>query len=488
MYLNDTGIRRCGPPRPRPRSTHPLLAQLESSACATALKDYEKELLAYFQELQECDLPNPKMIDNQPELDWYMRPCLLDFLIDLHGILRLSEPVLFLAIQIMDRYCSKRIVFQKHYQLVTTTSLWIAAKFEDKKSRTPTLNQLVSACSHIYDSYMFIQMESHILETLRWNIRTCFTTFDAIQLCFKDTDIIWPTKDVSMLQIISIFFAELSCYDKHYMAFSSSVKATSGIILASVLLGDNCFQKHISTLLLDFLDLKCESLGLTVCHHSVVSSCKEKDPFSIICAPLLRVDENTHVDIRRCCLLYLNDIFKPLTANKDLPTALMSKYDKICLQDHITAYTSQNIDKYLHLCKLTQALLNPIYDRTRLLEQINMVTDIMVGLELCQQGPIRDELPLKIYQSVLLPSSDELKEEILENNELHDSSRSASSTEITSPWTPASVFSAKRSLSDASSIDNELDLVDVPRAKDARTLRLPTPLRKCISSDFAPNI
>ncbi|CDO92755.1 unnamed protein product [Kluyveromyces dobzhanskii CBS 2104] len=488
MFVNGPNIRNYGPPKLKPRQTHPLLAQLEIDACANSIKDYEKELLVYFQELQEYDTPNPKMIDNQPELEWYMRPYLLDFLIDLHRALKLSEPTLFLAIQIMDRYCSKRIVYQKHYQLVTTTTLWIAAKIEDKKHKTPTLNQLTSACSRVYESYMFVQMESHILETLDWKVRSCFTTVEAIQLCFKDAEIIWPMEDVSMLQIVSIFFAELSCYDKHYMTFSSSVKASAAIMLASILLGDNCFQKHISAILQEFSDINTETLSIDSAGQHGINTYFEDDSFSIICAPLLRIDESTPTDIRRCCLLYLNDIFKPLTANKELPKALVRKYEKMFLQDYIDAYTSHNIETYLHLCKLTQALLNTMHDRKQLIEQINMVTDLMVGLELQHEGFALNELPLKFYQNPVLPCSNEIKEEIIETEDIQRQNCSRSSIDTTSPWTPASVFSAKRSLSDASSLDNELDLGDVPKTKDPRILRLPTPLRNSVSTVFDRDI
>lgn len=54
----------------------------------------------------------------QPELEWYMRPYLVDFLIEIHQQHGLRPETLYLAINIVDRYVSKRIVFKKHYQLV----------------------------------------------------------------------------------------------------------------------------------------------------------------------------------------------------------------------------------------------------------------------------------------------------------------------------------------------------------------------------------
>ena len=64
-----------------------------------------------------------------------MRPYLIDFLIEIHSQYRLRPETLCLAVNIADRYTSKRIVYKRHYQLVGCAALWIAAKFEDAKVR-----------------------------------------------------------------------------------------------------------------------------------------------------------------------------------------------------------------------------------------------------------------------------------------------------------------------------------------------------------------
>lgn len=134
------------------------------------IKEYFPSIVDYYSTLESATSITPSMIDLQPEIKWFMRPYLLDFLIELHSSFRLSSSTLFLALNIIDRYCSKRIVFKRHYQLVGTTSLWLASKYEDKKSRIPTLRELTTMCRNAYDDEMFIQMEMHILQTLDWNL------------------------------------------------------------------------------------------------------------------------------------------------------------------------------------------------------------------------------------------------------------------------------------------------------------------------------
>ena len=75
---------------------------------------------------------------------------------------------MFLAVNILDRYCSKRVVYRKHYQLVGCTALLIAAKYGECSKKVPHIKELASMCCSLYDEDMFIQMERHIMVTLDW--------------------------------------------------------------------------------------------------------------------------------------------------------------------------------------------------------------------------------------------------------------------------------------------------------------------------------
>ncbi|RTE67946.1 hypothetical protein BHE90_017677, partial [Fusarium euwallaceae] len=53
-------------------------------------------------------LPDTAFIDKQPEIKWSMRSSLMDFLIKVHATFELLPETLFLAVNLLDRYCSKR--------------------------------------------------------------------------------------------------------------------------------------------------------------------------------------------------------------------------------------------------------------------------------------------------------------------------------------------------------------------------------------------
>lgn len=175
---------------------------------------------------QEHESPvDPDMIDLQPEVEWYMRPYLLDFLIDAHYSLRLSPETLHRAVNLIDSYCSLRVVFKKHYQLVGCTALWTASKFEDKKSRTPSIKELRSLCCGAYEEDMFIQMENHILTTLDWNV-SLPTAETFLSICGCDSGS-GPVLDVAR------YLCESALFHRVFIGTKPSLLATCAYSLAN---------------------------------------------------------------------------------------------------------------------------------------------------------------------------------------------------------------------------------------------------------------
>jgi hypothetical protein len=171
------------------------------------------------------------LIDQQPELKWYMRGFLVDFLVEIHLQHRLRPETLYLALNIVDRYVSKRIVFKKHYQLVGCAALWIAAKFEDAKDRVPTLPELVAMCSDAYDEKAFVQMEGHVLSTIQWVIG--HPTSEAwLRLACVTGSI-----EDARTQCVARFLMELTLFHREFIQFYTSDIAMASLLLARYMLG-----------------------------------------------------------------------------------------------------------------------------------------------------------------------------------------------------------------------------------------------------------
>lgn len=167
----------------------------------------------------------------QPELQWYMRPYLVDFLVEIHQQFRLRPEVLYLAINVVDRYVSKRVVYKKHYQLVGCAALWIAAKFEDAKDRVPTVKELAEMCCKAYDESAFIQMEGHVLSTIGWVVghptAEAWMRLACMGTCLEDTK----------TQHVARFIMEITLFHREFVGASPSLIAAGALMLARFLTG-----------------------------------------------------------------------------------------------------------------------------------------------------------------------------------------------------------------------------------------------------------
>lgn len=220
---------RLGPPKaPKRRYPNPILTQLECEHHEVAIRDYTQEINHHLSDLERSSIVSMEMIDLQPEIKWYMRPYLLDFLLEIHQTFKLEPQTYFLAVNIVDKYCSKRVVFKRHYQLVGCTALWLAAKYEDKKSRVPTLKELVIMCREAYDAETFVQMERHILSTLEWSVSHT-SLEDCLQLIHRDMMDI-PTKHE--IEKIARMFCEISTYKRCLLQAPPSLIAIAANLLA----------------------------------------------------------------------------------------------------------------------------------------------------------------------------------------------------------------------------------------------------------------
>ncbi|KAK9454840.1 cyclin-like protein [Dipodascopsis uninucleata] len=206
------------------------LEEIERHAVQRVEDEYKDEINEYVKKMELATMPDVNMIDLQPELEWHMRPYLLDFLVESHLSLRLQPQTLFLAVNLIDRYCSRRVVFKKHYQLVGCAALWIAAKYEDKKDRVPTVRELKIMCCDAYEEDMFVQMEGHVLSTLEWTVGhpTC-DTFLTKTLCNSCS----PT-----LKHLALYLCEMTLFHKSFLSFPSSVLASAAHIVAQHILAN----------------------------------------------------------------------------------------------------------------------------------------------------------------------------------------------------------------------------------------------------------
>ncbi|KAI9785436.1 MAG: hypothetical protein M1816_000405 [Peltula sp. TS41687] len=191
--------------------------------------EYLEDIKAHLDVMERATLPDVSSMDQQPEIEWYMRPFLLDFLIEAHGAFKLLPDTLFLMVNLVDRYCSNRIVYKRHYQLVGCAALLVAAKYNDKKDRPPTIPELNGMCCSNYDNHMFEQMERHLLETVQWTLG--HPTVDAFLELAVAEDAYDPE-----VEHMARYVAEMAMYHREFVSVKASVMARVALRLAKFIL------------------------------------------------------------------------------------------------------------------------------------------------------------------------------------------------------------------------------------------------------------
>jgi hypothetical protein len=202
------------------------IAEELSKIASDELRD---DILSHMLEMDSATLPDVESIDIQTEIQWFMRPYLLDFLIEAHTAFQLLPATLFMTVNLLDRYCSKRVVYKRHYQLVGCAALLIAAKYGDKKDRVPTIKELKSMCCSLYDDDMFIQMEWHVLQTLGWTVG--HPTVDSfLQIAVLDL----PYDPEA--EHLALYILEISLFHREFVSKPSADLAKAALALSRCIL------------------------------------------------------------------------------------------------------------------------------------------------------------------------------------------------------------------------------------------------------------
>lgn len=323
----------------------PKLIESERIACEVAIEPFKNEILQYLQDLEQtsASVVNPVMIDNQPEIRWEMRPYLIDFLVELHLIFKLSQETLFLACFIADKYCSRRIVYKRHYQLLVTASLWIAAKYHEKKIKVPTLKELSQLCYSNYDPAMILQMQRHVLITLEWSVGNSVSTFEMVQCLMSSSSHLTIPQD-SNFTGLCYFLADLTLYQRDFMLYSSSTKAITAILLASRILNVGRFPERLGQLMASSSDSN------DGCFHIMTDPAANDISLSL--------SKRSIDDIRACLQLYLNDIFgyKMGNAKESISNTLLRKYKHLPIPTWLSYYRSKNLQLYIQISSFTGSL------------------------------------------------------------------------------------------------------------------------------------
>jgi G2/mitotic-specific cyclin 1/2 len=159
----------------------------------------------------------------QKELQWKMRSILVDWLVEVHVKFRLLPETLFLAVNLIDRFLSLRVVSLVKLQLVGLTCLFIASKYEEVIS--PSIQNFLYMAEDNYTEDEIVRAERYVLQVLKFGLQYP-TPMSFLRRSSKADDYDIQTRTLSK------YLMEITLLDHRFLKVPASLVAASAHYLS----------------------------------------------------------------------------------------------------------------------------------------------------------------------------------------------------------------------------------------------------------------
>lgn len=214
-----------------------IIAELDAedlddpSMCA----DYVRDIFDYYKELETITMPNANYMEHQDDLEWKMRGILVDWLIEVHTRFRLLPETLFLAINIVDRFLSSKVVPLDKLQLVGITAMFIASKYEEVLS--PHVGNFVHVADDGFTVEEVLSAERYTLSTLKYDL-SYPNPMNFLRRISKADNYDIQTRTVGK------YLMEISLVDHRFLEYRQSHIAAASMYLARMILERGEWVSH----------------------------------------------------------------------------------------------------------------------------------------------------------------------------------------------------------------------------------------------------
>ena len=185
-------------------------------------KEYINDIYKYLKTIENKDLPLRNYMEViQKDINHKMRLILLDWLVEIHIKYNLLDETLFISVNLIDRFLSKKSIHRKYLQLLGITSLLIASKYEE--IYPPEIKELINMTDNAYSKNQVIKMENEILDAVHVNI--------SFPTSLKFLEIFKNKLNLSKNNFYScLYFIEISLIDYKSSFFSPSLIASTSLL------------------------------------------------------------------------------------------------------------------------------------------------------------------------------------------------------------------------------------------------------------------
>jgi G2/mitotic-specific cyclin 1/2 len=199
------------------------------------VSEYVHEIFDYLREIEAETMANKDYMENQPDLEWKMRGILVDWLLEVHTRFRLLPETLFLAVNIIDRFLSTKIVQLDRLQLVGVTAMFIASKYEEVLS--PHVQNFRHVADDGFTEEEILSAERFVLQALNYDLRYP-NPMNFLRRISKADSYDVQTRTVGK------YLLEISCLDHRFLEFPPSQVSAAAMFLARLVLGSGEWVCH----------------------------------------------------------------------------------------------------------------------------------------------------------------------------------------------------------------------------------------------------
>ncbi|KFY21928.1 hypothetical protein V493_06983 [Pseudogymnoascus sp. VKM F-4281 (FW-2241)] len=189
--------------------------------------EYVHEIFDYLKELEVATMPNPVYMKHQEDLEWKMRGILVDWLIEVHTRFHLLPETLFLAVNILDRFLSAKVVQLDRLQLVGVTAMFIASKYEEVLS--PHVQNFRHVADDGFTEAEILSAERYVLSALNYDL-SYPNPMNFLRRISKADNYDIETRTLGK------YLMEISLLDHRFMGYLPSEIAASSMYLARKIL------------------------------------------------------------------------------------------------------------------------------------------------------------------------------------------------------------------------------------------------------------
>ncbi|CAF1015789.1 unnamed protein product [Rotaria sordida] len=213
------------------------------------LPDYRLSIFEHLKSVEHIYAPKVNFMEYQSDINSAMRTILIDWLIEVADEYKLNDETLFLCVQYVDRFLSTVNVTRSKLQLVGTTCMYVASKYEEMYP--PALDEFSFITDNTYETKHILRMEQIIMKMLNFSLSgpTCYTFIQYYLTYFKPT-ISTDDNDneYKCLIMLTNYLCTLSLLqDRPFSSYRASMIAASCLLYANRLLNNDVIwtSRHI---------------------------------------------------------------------------------------------------------------------------------------------------------------------------------------------------------------------------------------------------